>query len=53
MKLVFHPGGRTVEVGEGTTLMEAARSAGLALENQCGGAGHLRQLQGAGPAGTG
>jgi uncharacterized 2Fe-2S/4Fe-4S cluster protein (DUF4445 family) len=39
MKVVFHPGRRTVEVDGGTTLLEAARRAGLALENQCGGLG--------------
>lgn len=39
MIVTFQPGKRTVEVEDGTTLMEAARLAGLSLENQCGALG--------------
>ncbi len=38
-RVVFQPGGHSVEAEEGVTLMQAAREAGLALENQCGGLG--------------
>ncbi len=39
MRVIFQPGGRAVEVPDGSTLMEAARQAGIGLENQCGGTG--------------
>jgi len=38
-EVVFQPGGRTVEVVEGTTLLEAASLAGVPLEGVCGGRG--------------
>ncbi len=35
----FEPAGRTVKVPVGSTLLEAARAAGLAIDAPCGGAG--------------
>jgi len=37
--VTFHPGGREAEVPEGTTLLEAAAAAGVALASVCGGEG--------------
>jgi uncharacterized 2Fe-2S/4Fe-4S cluster protein (DUF4445 family) len=39
VSVTFHPSGKTVHVLRGTTLMEAAALAGLALDLPCGGEG--------------
>jgi uncharacterized 2Fe-2S/4Fe-4S cluster protein (DUF4445 family) len=41
----FEPAGKRVEVKPGTTLLEAARLAGLPLTSECGGAGSCGQCQ--------
>jgi len=38
--VVFKPTNKTIEVSKGTSLMEAARSAGVFLDAPCGGKGH-------------
>ena len=38
-RVVFEPGGRTLDVPDGQTLLEAARAAGVPLEAPCGGKG--------------
>ncbi|HIE04430.1 MAG TPA: 2Fe-2S iron-sulfur cluster binding domain-containing protein, partial [Candidatus Latescibacteria bacterium] len=38
-EVIFQPEGRTVEVAEGTTILEAAYLAGVPLEGVCGGKG--------------
>jgi len=35
----FHPSGKTVEVKSGTTVIRAARQAGLHINASCGGTG--------------
>jgi uncharacterized 2Fe-2S/4Fe-4S cluster protein (DUF4445 family) len=39
MKVIFKPENRTIEVQRGTSLLKAARKAGIALETECGGRG--------------
>lgn len=39
IEVIFQPEGRTVEVAEGTTILEAAYLAGVPLEGVCGGKG--------------
>lgn len=39
LKVVFQPGGRTVYVLKGTSLLEAAARAGIILQSPCGGKG--------------
>jgi 2Fe-2S ferredoxin len=36
-RVTFQPAGRTVEVASGTSLLEAAQAAGVALPHNCGG----------------
>ena len=36
-KVTFQPDGRTAEVPRGTTLLDAAEAAGVALPSNCGG----------------
>lgn len=38
--VVFKPANKTIEVGKGTVLMEAARAAGIFLDAPCAGKGH-------------
>ena len=40
IKVVFEPEGRRVEVPHGTSILDAARAADIALETPCGGKGH-------------
>ena len=39
VRITFQPGGRTVEVAPGTTILRAARQAGLHINASCGGTG--------------
>ena len=36
-RVTFEPGGRSAEVAQGTTLLEAADAAGVELPSNCGG----------------
>jgi 2Fe-2S ferredoxin len=36
-RVTFEPAGRTVEVGPGTTILDAAEAAGVDLPSNCGG----------------
>lgn len=36
--ITFHPSGRSIEVDEGSTVLDAARSIDLSLDHVCGGA---------------
>jgi uncharacterized 2Fe-2S/4Fe-4S cluster protein (DUF4445 family) len=38
-QIIFNPGNRTIEIAEGTPLLEAAEQLGLSIEAPCGGRG--------------
>ena len=44
-RVIFQPGGRSVEVEKGQTLLEAAEAAHLELNSMCGGQGICGQCQ--------
>jgi ferredoxin len=44
-RVTFQPRGRTVDVEEGRTLLEAAESAGVEIQSACGGQGICGQCK--------
>ena len=42
-RVTFHPAGATVEVPPGTSLLDAARRAGVPIRNDCGGQGACKR----------
>jgi len=44
-EVVFYPQNKSINVEEGTTILQAARSAGVIIESPCNGTGTWRKMQ--------